>query len=64
MFNKIDVVSETLVASCDRLQMNVCIARSLESATEAIQHPVSGGYQLVIVDGRMPKTLDPDLIAR
>lgn len=64
VFSKNDLVSEALITACDRLQMDVRTVRSMEAAIDALQHPMSGGYQLIIVDGRLPRVLDSELIAR
>lgn len=64
MFNKNDLVSDAIVGACNRLQMDVRTVRTLESTIDSLQHPITGGYDIIIVDGRLPKIMDPEVVAR
>lgn len=64
VFPKSDVVCDALQNACFRLQMDVVIVKDADSTIEAFQNTTTGGHHLIIVDGRTPKILDPETIAR
>lgn len=64
VITKNDMVSEAFIGACNRLQMEVRTALCLESAVDAMQHPLTGGHNIIIVDGRFPRVMDPEPIAR
>lgn len=64
VFPKSDVVCDALQNACFRLQMDVVIVRDTDATIEAFQNITTGGHHLIIVDGRTPKILEPETIAR
>ena len=56
VFHKDDQVSEAVLKSCERLNIEITRAKSTDSALELFQSPLNGGHHLVIVDGRCKNT--------
>lgn len=64
VFHKNDNVYDALISACNRLQFDITITKCMETANDAFQHTITGGHHIVIVDGRYPKNLDPEIIGR
>ncbi|XP_070497571.1 high affinity cAMP-specific and IBMX-insensitive 3',5'-cyclic phosphodiesterase 8 isoform X5 [Chironomus tepperi] len=56
VFHKDDQVSDAVLRSCERLNLEITRAKSTDSALELFQSPLNGGHHLVIVDGRCKNT--------
>jgi hypothetical protein len=63
VFNKDDQASEAITRACERLSYEVARAKTVELALEVFQHPINGGFHLVIVDGRC-KIIDVESLGR
>lgn len=63
VFNKDDQVSEAMTRACERLSYEVARAKTIEVALDVFQHPINGGFHLVIVDGRC-KFIDVESLGR
>lgn len=55
---------EALVNACHRLDINLTMVKSTESAIELFQNPTTGGHHIVAIDGRIPKILDAESFGR
>lgn len=64
MFPKTDDVCDILQDACNRLEMDTFLSHTLSEAIESFQNVINGGHNLIIVDGRSPQILDPELVAR
>lgn len=64
VFPKNDNVCDILQDACSRLEMDTFLSTSLSGAMALFQNATNGGHNLIIVDGRMPQILDPELVAR
>lgn len=56
VFYKDDQVSDAVLRSCERLNIEITRAKGTDSALELFQSPLNGGHHLVIVDGRCKNT--------
>lgn len=63
VFSKDDQASDAMIKACERLNIDVCRAKSVDTALDTFQHPVNGGHHLVIVDGRC-KNIDVESLGR
>lgn len=64
IFHKHDPVIEALVNACHRLNVDVTMVKSVESAIEMFQSPATGGHHIVAIDGRFNKFLDAEAFGR
>jgi hypothetical protein len=63
VFSKDDQASEAMTRACERLNIEVIRSKAVETALETFQHPINGGFHLVIVDGRC-KNIDVESLGR
>ncbi|CAO1311194.1 unnamed protein product [Diamesa hyperborea] len=63
VFDKDDAVSDAILHSCERLNFEAFRAKSIESAVDIFQNPITGGHHLVIVDDRC-KNIDSESFGR
>ncbi|CRK86262.1 CLUMA_CG000166, isoform A [Clunio marinus] len=63
VFYKDDHIFDAMARSCERLGFESFRAKTSETALEMFQHPVNGGYHLVIVDSRC-KNIDVESFGR
>ena len=63
VFNKDDAVLDAILRSCERLNFEAFRAKSIESALDIFQNPITGGHHLVIVDDRC-KNIDSESFGR
>lgn len=64
IFHKHDPVIEAFANACHRLDINVTMVKSTESAIELFQSPTTGGHHIVVIDGRISKFLDAEAFGR
>lgn len=64
IFPKNDDVCEIIQDACSRLEMDSFLSCTLSDAMAKFQNVTNGGHNLIIVDGRSPQMLDPELVAR
>lgn len=64
VFPKNDDVCEIIQDACSRLEMDSFLSCTLSDAMAKFQNVTNGGHNLIIVDGRSPQMLDPELVAR
>lgn len=64
LFHKSDPVYDAILLSCQRLNLEFCDAKTVETALQIFQNPISGGQHILIVDGRHNRFIDADSFGR